>query len=85
MVAIAILQKKNYHEVQTPRYRCLSIYFYFLFLHPVGKDKLHRVKKHYIKNGLEPSVHKNMKCTPKHAAQYSAKIHVVMFLQTYVH
>ena len=55
----------------------------FLFLHSVGKDKLHRVKKHYINNGLEPRVHKNTKRAPKHAAPYSAKVHVVKFLQNY--
>ena len=52
-------------------------------LHSVGNDKLHRVKKHYINNGLEPCVHKNTKRAPKHAAPYSAKVHVVKFLQNY--
>ena len=84
MVAMGILQKKRKRITMKCKYHGIDVcqkelfYFYTQF----GKDKLQRVKTHYI-NGLEPCVHKNMKCVPKHATPYFAKVHVVKFLQTY--
>ena len=55
----------------------------FLFLHGIGKDRLHNVKQHYNGEGLQVRINKNTKRSPHHAMSFAAKRYVVTFLHNY--
>lgn len=55
----------------------------FLFLHGIGKDRLHNVKDHYRVEGLQVRINKNTKRSPPHAMPFTATKYVITFLNNY--
>ena len=52
----------------------------FKYMHSIGQDKLNNLIKHYKENGVQPHVHKNSKCRPRHALKLEDTRAVVDFI-----